>query len=92
MKKGKKSILGLIFVVGFFIYFIITFIEQQKLIYFKNIETENMKAKIQLERQLYEELSMFKENLESDEYIEKIAREKLGMVKPGEKIFFDIDK
>ena len=30
--------------------------------------------------------------LDSEEYMEKIARKKLGMVKPGERIFIDINK
>ncbi|HHW31415.1 MAG TPA: septum formation initiator family protein [Clostridiaceae bacterium] len=92
MSKRKKPMLSLILVTGFFIYFIITLIEQQRIINFKNNEAKNIRAKIQSEMQLNEELKKFKENLYSDEYIEKIAREKLGMVKPGEKIFFDIDK
>ena len=33
-----------------------------------------------------------KEEISSEESIEKLAREKLGMVKDGEKIFIDINK
>ena len=36
------------------------------------------------------ELNKQKEMINSDEYIEKVAREKLGMVKKGERVFVDV--
>ena len=39
-----------------------------------------------------EELRAMKENVNSTEYIEKIAREKLGMYLPNEKVYIDIGK
>ena len=43
-------------------------------------EAENQKLKRQLE------------NSNSYEYIEEVAREKLGLVKPGEKMFIPVEK
>jgi len=43
-------------------------------------ETENEKLKRQLE------------NSNSSEYIEEVAREKLGLVKPGEKMFIPVEE
>lgn len=43
-------------------------------------EVENEKLKSQLE------------NSDSYEYIEEVAREKLGLVKPGEKMFIPVEK
>lgn len=43
-------------------------------------ETENEKLKRQLE------------NSNSNEYIEEVAREKLGLVKPGEKMFIPVEE
>ena len=78
--------------IGFIIYFIFVFFEQQKVLYAKNIEMNNIQAKIKEEMELNEELKKQKEMLATDEYIEKVAREKLGMVKPGERIFIDINQ
>lgn len=39
-----------------------------------------------------EEVERLKEIVGTDEYIEKIAREKLGMVKEDEKLFVDVSK
>jgi cell division protein FtsB len=51
-----------------------------------------LQAKIKEEEKNMEELKKQKDIINSDEYIEKIAREKLGMVKKGEKIFVDVNK
>ena len=92
MNKRKTSKLGLFVIIGFFVYFAYVFIDQQKVLYAKEIEMDNIQAKIEEEMKLNEELKKQKEMLGSDEYVEKIAREKLGMVKPGERIFVDINK
>lgn len=49
-----------------------------------------LEAKISYEQQRAEEIDKLKENVESDEYIEKIAREKLGMIRKDEIVFIDI--
>jgi cell division protein FtsB len=92
MNKRKSSIPTVIFVIAFFAYFVVTLIEQQKIIYVNNVKANDIRSKVQSELRINEELKKYRENLESDEYIEKIAREKLGMIKPGERIFFDIDR
>lgn len=38
------------------------------------------------------ELAAQKEAANTDEYIERVAREKLGYMKPGEKVFIDASK
>jgi cell division protein FtsL len=92
MNKRKRSLPTLFFVIVFFVYFVVTLIEQQKIIYVNNVKANDIQSKIQSELRANEELKKYRENLDSDEYIEKIAREKLGMIKPGERIFFDIDR
>lgn len=90
-KKKKINIIGVLFVlVG--IYFVTTFVDQQISInrytsqidmYMENIANKEALTKYYNEQQ---------ENVESDEYIEQIARENLGLVKPYEKIFVDVNK
>lgn len=92
MNKRKTSKLGLFVIIGFFVYFAYVFIDQQKVLYAKEIEMNSIQMKIEEETKLNKELKKQKEMLGSDEYVEKIAREKLGMVKPGERIFVDINK
>lgn len=48
--------------------------------------------KIKDEEELNKELKKENEYKNSDEYIEKIARDKLGMVKSNEIIFYDLNK
>ena len=67
-------------------------IDQQKVINSKEMELKNIQEKIKAEEKLNAELKKQKEMINSDEYIEKVAREKLGMVKKNEKVFIDMNK
>jgi len=92
MNKKKGSKIGLLIIIGAFIYFIYVFIDQQKLINAKTNEMQNLQNKIAEEERINEELKQQKEMINTDEYVEKIAREKLGMVKRGEKVFVDVNR
>lgn len=92
-KKSRKKIsFARILGIGLFAYFISVFcIQQFKINEYKIQENyyESAIAEIDEEKEKNEEL-MAQTN--SSEYIEKVAREKLGLVKPYEKIFVDINK
>ena len=45
---------------------------------------------IEYENQRIEEIDLMMEKVGTDEYIEKVAREKLGMIKADEIVFVDI--
>ncbi len=90
MKKGKKSTIGVIVLLAIFIYLSYIAVNQQKLLYAKSLELDRIEDKIDEETKLNEELTKEKEMIQSDEYIEKIAREKLGMVKKNERVYVDI--
>lgn len=49
-----------------------------------------LEEQIEYEQQRADEVDALKENVDSDEYIEKIAREKLGMIRKDEIMFIDI--
>jgi cell division protein DivIC len=49
-----------------------------------------LEAQIEYEEQRADEVDALKEIVDSDEYIEKIAREKLGMIRKDEIVFVDI--
>ncbi len=49
--------------------------------------TEELQQQIQDENQRTESIEEMREYMQSDEYAEKVAREKLGLVKDGEILF-----
>lgn len=58
----------------------------------KKAQSDIIQSKIDAEIAQNEQLTEQKKTVKSDEYIEKIAREKLGLVKSGEKVFVDINR
>lgn len=92
MSKGKKPKLGLIVTAIIAGYFIYTIAGQESLLNKKQNEKKRIEASIEEQKQLNEDLKKQKEEVNSDQYIERVAREKLGMVKPGEKVFSDVNK
>ena len=65
-------------------------ISVQSIISANNDRAEKIKEDIDKENQRIEELDKAIQNSGTDEYIEKIAREKLGMIKANEIVFIDI--
>lgn len=49
-----------------------------------------LELQIEYEQKRAEDVDALKENVDSDEYIEKIAREKLGMIRKDEIVFVDV--
>ena len=91
-KRKKSSRLGLVIVLVALIFFGYVMVDQQHMFYMKEVERARVEKKMTQEKKQNEELNRQKDMLDSDEYIEKVAREKLGMVKKGEKVFVDINK
>ena len=71
---------------------IIRGIMQQPQILANKAEIERLEAEKQYELDRQDEIKEMTEMIETDEYIEKIAREKLGLIKKNEKIFLDVSK
>ena len=88
IKKHYKKILIFIAVT----YIINIFISQQKMLNSYNSEIKIYEAQINKEKQTKESLNNIKENVNSPEYIEKVARERLDMYLPNEKVYIDIGK
>ena len=91
-KSRKKLNFARIFGIGIFAYFISVFCVQQFRIneykvqeeYYENAIAEINEGKIENEELMAQ--------TNTSEYIEQVARETLGLVKPYEKIFIDINK
>lgn len=92
INKKKKIRPVMIILFAFSIYFVYTFIEQQVQINKYDSEIEMYTADIENKRELVNYYNNQKGNTKSDEYIENVARESLGYVKPYEKIFIDANK
>ena len=88
MKKlYKKKFIGMIM-----LYFVVTLISQQKTLNtYKKTENDYSK-KIQTANETKEKLLATKESVSSIDYIEEVAREKLDMYLPNERIYVDVDK
>lgn len=81
-----------LFIIGVAIYIICLFVNQQKsLATYKNRE-EYYKEEITKQEEYNKTLTELKENVNSKEYIEEIAREKLDMYLPNERIYIDIGR
>lgn len=92
INKKKKIRPVMIVLFAFSIYFVYTFIEQQVQINKYDSEIEMYTADIENKRELVNYYNNQKGNTKSDKYIENVARESLGYVKPYEKIFIDANK
>lgn len=88
IKKHYKKILICIAAA----YVISIFVSQQKTLNGYNAEIKNYDAQIAEAKETNESLTQIKENVNSPEYIEQVAREKLGMYLPNERVYIDIGK
>lgn len=74
------------------IFFSITFVKQQFEINEYNVQINSIEQDIVSARERTQELKAVESKVNDSEYIEQIARTELGLVKPYEKIFIDVDK
>ena len=87
--KSKKIFILLIIIM---IYFICLLVNQQNKLNSYNKEIAYYNSKIDYLNQTREELISTQENVNSPEYIEDVAREKLDMYYPNERVYVDISK
>lgn len=90
MKKFVKYLKRLVFIV-ICIYAIVTFCKQQKILNTYAANKETLDIQISKANNHNEELNKIKENANSDEYIEELAREKLDMYLPNERVYINND-
>ena len=91
-KLNLKKVTAIVIAGILLVYFIWTLISQQISISKKNGEIAELERKIEEVRLESDRLSKEVENLNDPEYIEKIARERLGLVRPNERVFVDSNK
>lgn len=91
MKIIKKIYKKILFVViGFYVVSI--FVSQQQTLNTYKKEIHQFEGQIEEAQEAQDSLIAMKDNVNSPKYIEEIAREKLGMYLPNEKVYIDIGK
>ena len=90
MKKRFKF--NRIIIIGIIIYVLYAIISRQQILNSYKKEEQNYLDLIAQEQQRNSELLDAKNNIDSPEFIEEIARDKLGMYLPNERVYIDISK
>ena len=91
MKNKKKLIRNIIAFLAL-IYVIYTLFNQQKVLNQYAQNSEDLNSQIEAEKEYKEELAKKQSDINSDEFIENTARDKLDMYLPNEKVYIDITK
>ena len=90
MKKKLKF--SRIVIIGIIIYILYAFVSRQQVLSNYQKEEQHYLDLIAQEEQKNAELLEVKENINSTEFIEQTARNKLGMYLPNERVYIDISK
>ena len=86
----NKLIKKLVFI-AILVYAIITFINQQKILNNYSEQKKNLNSQIAEASDYQTQLNEEKDNVNSPEYIESNAREKLDMYLPNERVYVDTE-
>ncbi len=87
--KNKSSLIKKGILIILTIYALITIIKQQKIINSYTAQAKQLQLEIAEAEERQEHLNNEKESVNSTEYIEELAREKLGMYMPNERVYVD---
>lgn len=85
------SLLKKLALVALIIYAVITFFNQQNILNTYASNSKELDKKISEAKERQEELNNKKNNVNSNEYIEEMAREKLDMYLPNERVYISND-
>ena len=89
MRKALRRLLKTIIVIAFLLYSGIVIAKQEMSFQKYDNELNNYKTMISEEEIRHEQLISTKNHITTKEYIEEVAREKLGLVMPNEVVFID---
>ena len=96
-KTSKKNIDASLFfkrilLIGLAVYILVSLVSQQAKLSRYNLEEKNLNIEISQQEKLAKEMEHEKLLAGTDEYIERVARDRLGYTKKNEKVFIDINK
>ena len=89
-KKGRRIKIGSLLLAALIIYMSVAIISQQSKLNSLNGEIASMNEQIAEKNREVQAISDEEAMCESDEYIERTAREKLGFVRSDETVFVDV--
>lgn len=94
MKKkiSSKKKIYIVFLIAFVIYSCSIFVNQQSKLNSYSKQKEYLQSELQKTKDKQKELQELQENVNSPEYIEEIARDKLDMYLPNERVYIDMSK
>lgn len=94
MKKkiSSKKKIYIIFLIAFVIYACYIFVNQQIKLNSYSKQKEYLQSELQKNKDKQKDLQELEENVNSPEYIEEIARDKLDMYLPNERVYIDMSK
>ena len=88
MKKIYRNVIIAIFL----IYFVVTLLSKQKTLNQYSSEAEIYAKQLETATEENKDLNKTKEDVNSTEYIEQMAREKLDMYLPNERVYIDMNR
>ncbi len=89
MKKSKKIYKKLL-ILGIALYVIFTLVNQQKTLNQYDQDSNELASQIEEQKENKEELAKKKDDVTSLDFIEQMAREKLDMYYPNERVYVDM--
>ena len=89
-KFDFKKLFSKLMIILIGIYVVITLVKQQEKLNSYDSNIDYLSSTIDEKKEYKEELIATKDNINSLEYIESVAREKLNMYMPNEKVYIDI--
>lgn len=90
MKFKKAGIITKIVIAALLVYAVVSLVTVRSKTTALNAQTQQLQQQVTDMTQSNAELEYKIEHSEDADTIEEIARDKLGLVKPGEKIFYDM--
>lgn len=88
----RRKVFLTIGTIAILLYLIYNLIVQQIKLNSYSKEQDNVKLQIEQQQEYKNKLTNTKSNMDSNEFIEDIARNKLDMYKPNEKVYYDQSK
>lgn len=90
MRLKRSSLLTKLLILVLVVYATVTLVSLQSQVTKKNAEAEALQSSIEAARQENLRLQQAIDDLDTDEGVEAVARQKLGLVSKGEIVFYDV--
>lgn len=90
MRFKRSSLLTKILILVMVVYAAVTLVSLQNQVTVRQAEAAKLENEIETARQENLRLEQSIENLDTDEGVEAVARQKLGLVSKGETVYYDV--